>query len=78
MVLNLNEVSLLDHPSYTCGDPESFVRGGPTLTRFFFFFFFFSLMRGRRNQIPLLAGHSQPASERADDGPTLNAGMVAL
>ena len=25
----------------TCADPESFVRGGPTLTIFFFFFFFF-------------------------------------
>ena len=24
-----------------CVDPESFVRGGPTLTTFFFFFFFF-------------------------------------
>ena len=24
-----------------CADPESFVRGGPTLTTFFFFFFFF-------------------------------------
>ena len=25
----------------SCADPESFVRGGPALTRFFFFFFFF-------------------------------------
>ena len=38
-------------------------------------------------QIPLLAGHQRPTSEtpfkmafrwRADDGPTLNAGFVAL
>ena len=35
-----------------CADPESFVRGGPTLTPFFF-----SLMRGGRIQIPLLVGH---------------------
>ena len=26
---------------FTRADPESFVRGGPTLTTFFFFFFFF-------------------------------------
>ena len=42
-------------------------------------------MRGDRIQIPLLAGHQWPASEtsiafrwRADDGPTLNDGLVAL
>ena len=34
-------------------------------------------------QIPLLAGHQRPVSEtpflwRADDGPTLNAGLVDL
>ena len=64
----------------SCADPESFVRGGPTLTTFLF-----SLMRGDIIQIPLLAGHQWPASEtpmafrwRADDGPTLNDGLVAL
>ena len=41
----------------TCPDPESFVRGSPTLTAFFF-----GLMSGG-NQIPLLAGHHRPASE---------------
>ena len=40
-------------------------------------------MRGERVQIPLKAGHHRPASEtsfkwRADNGPTLNAGLVAL
>ena len=48
----------------SCADPESFVRGGPTLTGFFLLFFcFFSLMRERRIQIPLLAGHQRDASE---------------
>ena len=37
--------------------PESFVRGGPTLTTFF------SLMREGRIQIPLLAGYQRPASK---------------
>ena len=31
-----------------CGDPESFVKGGPTLTTFFF-----KLIRGGRIQVPL-------------------------
>ena len=54
----------------------------------FFFFFFFGggLMRGKRIQIALRAVHHQPASEtplngvslQADDGPTLNASLVAL
>ena len=65
---------------------KNFVRGGQTLTTFFFFFFFFfKLMRDGRIKTPLYAGHHRPASEtplngdrwRADDGPTLNAGLVA-
>ena len=47
----------------TCADPESLVRGGPTLKFFFFFFFFFVLLRGGRTQVPLLVGHQRPASE---------------
>ena len=48
-----------------------------TLTTFFFFF------RGERIQISLKAGHHRPGSKmalhwHADDGPTLNAGLVAL
>ena len=47
-----------------CADPESFVRGGSTLTTFFFNFFIFYLMRGGgRIQIPLKVGHHRPASE---------------
>ena len=40
------------------------------------FFFVF-----KRIQLPLLMGYHRPASQnswRADDGPTLNAGLVAL
>ena len=60
-----------------------------TLLVFFFTFFlksfytllFFKLMRGERIKILQKAGHNRPASEmpfEADDGPTLNAGLVAL
>ena len=31
------ENSMLAYSKYTCADPESFVRGGPTLTTFFKF-----------------------------------------
>ena len=54
-------------------DPESVVRGGPTLT-----FFFFGggggvgEMRGEKIQVPLYAGHHRPASETP-----LNGGGVA-
>ena len=65
----------------TCADPESCQRGSN------FENVFFSLIRGGRIKIPLLVGHQWPASETpfkwrftggADDGPTLNAGLVAL
>ena len=73
--------------SYSCADPERFIRGGSNLITFFFFFFFFCilLMSGGRIKIPLLAGlvgssarQRKPLKWRADDGPTLNAGLVAL
>ena len=38
-------------------------RGGPTLTSFFLYFYFIILMRGKRIQIALNAGHHLPASE---------------
>ena len=41
--------------SFPCADPESFVRGGPTLTIFFFFFFFF-FYEGRENPITSISG----------------------
>ena len=63
-------------------DPESFVRGGPTLTTLFF-------LVDDRIQIPPFykrANASPPALNgikmafhwRAVDGPTLNAGLVNL
>ena len=70
-------------------DSETFVRGGPTLTTFFYFFFIsFISFNERRNY--LNASKSGPSSARqrnaiqmvfrwrADDGPTLNSGLVAL
>ena len=48
------------HLLFACADPESFVRGGPTL--FLLIYFSFSLMMGRRIQITLLGGHRRPAS----------------
>ena len=64
---------LIDLNLYSSADPESFARGGPTLMGFFLVSF--SLVRGRI-QIPPLAGHHWPW--RPDDGPTLNADLVAL
>ena len=49
-----------------CADPESFVRGGPTLTLFFVvvvvFFLGGVVDEGREDQILLKAGHHQPSS----------------
>ena len=60
---------------YACVDPESFVRRGPTLTCLFF-----KLMSGERIKIALIIG--PPAKHHwrwcADDGPTLNAGFIAM
>ena len=64
-----------ERADYSCcewsnADPESFFQRGSN------FFFNESI------QIQLKSGHHQPASEgvllRADDGPTLKAGLVAL
>ena len=65
-----------------CADPESFVRGGPTLTTFFF-----NLMGWREDRNATTSGPSSArhrnANEmtfrwHADNGPTLNAGLLAL
>ena len=59
--------------------------GVKTHTFFFYFNYFLVLMRGERIPIQLKAGHHRPAAKRgmafrwrADDGLTLNAGLVAL
>ena len=74
--IRLLQVNIYRQDTFLCADPESFVRGNPTL-------FFFYLMRGGRIQIPLLAGHQRPASEtpfkwRFAGGPTMaQHGMLA-
>ena len=47
-------IHIMDQVRVSCADPESFARGGPT---------FFFLIRGKRIQIALKAGHHQPARE---------------
>ena len=66
-----------EHGSWL-SDPESLVRGGPTLTSVF-------RRKRRSKQIPLKAGHHRPASETpfkwrfaGDNGPKFNTGLVAL
>ena len=57
--------------SLSCVDPDSFARGGLTLTTF--------LVKGDRIQIALKMDHQRPVMAfrwRADDGQTLNAGLV--
>ena len=51
-----------------CGDPESFVREGPNMTTFFY-------DKGREDPI---YHYKRAFRWRADDGPILNAGLVAL
>ena len=62
-----------------CKNPGRFVRGGPTLTKAFLFFL---VDVGEKIQIPLKAGHHRPIKIafylRADDGPTLHAGLAAF
>ena len=68
---------------WTCADPESFVRGGPTLTTFFFLSFYFDEGGGseyhyKRGIVgPPAKRHLVAFRWRVDDGPTLNAGLVA-
>ena len=65
---------------YACADPESFVRGGPTLTFYFCFLFFSDEERNDSNTT--ISGPSTARQRnaiqiafrwRADGGPTLNA-----
>ena len=55
-----------------CADPESFFRGGPDLRTFF------QLMSGSKyHKIRSSSARQRNAiRRRADDGPTLNAGLV--
>ena len=61
---------LQEPPPITCADQESFVRGGPTLT-------FFLIVDQWREYKQVITGPS-PKLKHDNDGPTLNAGLVAL
>ena len=55
----------------SCADPDSFVRDSPTLTKFFY--------EGREDPNTTIISPPQMAFRwRGDDGPILNAGLVAL
>ena len=56
----------------SCADPESFVRGGQLV------FFLCLADKGREDPITPKSGPSMAFRWRADDGSTLNAGLVAL
>ena len=60
----------------SCHDPKPFVRRGPTLTGFF-------VDEGREDLHTTISGPSSARQQNsiswcADDGPTLNAALVAL
>ena len=68
-----------------CTDPEGFVRGGSNFDVFFFVFFKFD--EGRKDQNTTISGPPLARQQntilmafrwRANDGHTLNAGLVAL
>ena len=75
----------------TRANPESYIRGGPNLITFFFLLYFFLLSffswwegRGSKYRFkwviigPPAQCHLNGVHWRADDGPALNAGLVAL
>ena len=71
----------------SCADPESFVREGPTLTTFYFFIFFFLLYGGKKDPNTTISERLLARQRnailmafcwRADDGPTLNVGLVTV
>ena len=51
--LKRNVFEILEHLPYPCPDPESFARGGPTLT-FFFLFILFIYFFGKEGILILL------------------------
>ena len=55
--------------TYTCADPESFVRGGQ---------FFFLIYEIREDPNANISGPSMAFRWRVDDGSTLNSGLVPL
>ena len=66
----------------SCADPESFVRGGPTLTTFVFCFGWRGDGGSKYHYKGAIIGppakhHWMEFRWRVDDGPALNAGLVA-
>ena len=59
-------VLLFQSTYITCADPESFVRGGPTLTFFFFLLFFFFLVdESREDPSTTISGPSEARQRNA-------------
>ena len=75
---------------YCCprADPDTFVRGGPTLKTFLLYYLFYLKMMSGDDLDTTKVGHRLPASEtpfnlmafrwRADVDPTLNAGYGSV
>ena len=48
-----------------CMDPESYARGGPTLTAFFYFIFFLLVDEGRKDPNTSISGPSSARQQNA-------------
>ena len=59
-------------------DPESFVRGGPPLTTFFLLLLLLVVLADEKREDPNTTISGRTKRWRADDSPTLNAGLKAL
>ena len=47
---------------FSCADPKSFVRGGPTLIMFFYYYYYFIVDKGREDPNTTINGPSPPPS----------------
>ena len=81
IIISLNYLPLFSCILITCGNPESFVRGGPTLITFFCLcgeggskYHYKRVIIGP----PAKGPFKKTFRLQADDDPPLNAGLVAL
>ena len=74
-------MNILNYKHPSCADPENFVKGGPNLITFFL------VVKGSEDTNTAINGPSSARQRnaikmafrwRADNGPTVNAGLVAL